>query len=170
MFKKSLLTIGLACLVALDTHAVSQLKNQLGGGTNNCVTGGTNTYVLYGDTTGSFTNGIPYGGVVGPDRYLQCDNAKDYIAQLDFVSINTGTSPSTNTFRFAGSVDAAHWTNNLTTISYICLQQTTNYVTILVPVTNAPTAVALRSLEMPTQANTTTTITNLAVRGRDKKP
>lgn len=165
--KTLIVSLALASSALLSDAA--QLQNQLSGTTNNCVTGNTNSYARSEDVFSQITNGIPYAGSVGPSKFLQCDVAKDFVTQLSFISMNTGSAASTNTFKIVGSEDATHWTNYVASYVHTAAALTTNYVTAIIVISNCPTAVALRSVEMPTQANTTTTITNLQYCAKDKK-
>jgi hypothetical protein len=163
---KNIQTIICAGLLAIGLSAQAGLQVQLSGGTNNFNTttnGLTNVYAVYGDTT-VLTNGVLVG-TTGNNSYIDCSKASYVNLTWTFLAINTNSAAGTITFRDAGSVDLAGWTNNYVTQTYVVAASSTNYVTLIQKVTNPAPGIALRSVEMPNTASATIILTNLAHKG-----
>lgn len=140
------LAIGL-CGLALPARAGLQSQTD----TNNLVIASTNTFLLYGDMTGSFTNGEAPGGASFIDL-TKCDDA--WVQVGGFFTNNTAGA-SNVTYRIAATIDLANWTNNFQSVTLAVPANTTNWVSANVLIQNAPPIVGLRAVENPNTGNIT---------------
>lgn len=135
----SLITLVAALFAAPVANAALQYQQD----TNSLVPFTTNTFALYGDNSGSFTN----GGVATGNSFLDGQKADDlWIAVGAFVT-NTASASSNITFRIAQTCDFANWTNSAQVLTLVVPALTTNWAVNHTLIQNAAPGYGLRAIE-----------------------
>ena len=111
----------------------------------------TNTYPLYGDVTGSFTNGTALTG----SQFINCTAGSEAYFSVGGFFTNSTANSSNVVFRVAQSVDVANWTNNAFAVTLIIPGNTTNWVNGHFMTSYAFPVYGLRALENINAANVT---------------
>ena len=173
MTLKSFTAVG-AIAAASMFNAFSGQQVLLNGTTNWAVSSAANTYALYGDSTGNFTNGIAVGST-GPNSFIDASKSTSCDLAVGGQYINTTATNITWTFTFAASEDLANWTNTFYTVTYVSAATTTNTAVSLLHLGNAAganavmPAAALRSITAsPAFGSTNQYVTNIFVKGFTK--
>lgn len=143
--KKLLTLIGVAALLA--TENISQAGLQVQTGTNAVVVNSTNTFVLTGDVTGTYTNGENISRT-----FIVANQTTDLSLQIGGFFTNTATGASNISYTVYSSVDGAVWqfaTNGTVSVP----AASTNWAAAQIPIGKSVPFYALRTL-----ANTNTAI------------
>lgn len=128
------------CLLASALPARAGLQVQTD--TNNIVPLTTNTFALYGDVSGSFTNGESIS-----QPYIAANRGDDLWLSAGGFFTNSTANASNITFRVAQTVDFANWTNSATTLVLIVPASTTNWCVVHQLIQNAAPGYGLRAIE-----------------------
>lgn len=123
-----LILTGAACIgLAITSHAQGLQTQLAASGTNNLgLANTTNTYALFGDSSGVYTNGIVTGAATGANSFISCVTSSKVTLFTGGLFSNPTTTNITYTITVAGSADLAHWTNTVTTFTITSLASTTN--------------------------------------------
>lgn len=118
--------------------------------TNMLAVASTNTFILAGDVSGSFTNGETIS-----QSLITCKSGDDVWFSAGGFFTNSTANSSNVTFRVAQSVDGANWTNSATTLVLIVPGNTTNWVTVHQLIQNSAPIYGLRAIENANAAGVT---------------
>lgn len=132
--------------------------------TNSLAVSSTNTFVLWGDVTGSFTNGQT------PGTALFIDGTKSsslYCSVGGFFTNSTATA-SNITFRIAASVDNVNWTNSNQVILLAVPGNTTNWVNYQFAISASYPIYGLRAIENTNAAAVTARASTLYFKAYSK--
>lgn len=136
----------LACISAVAlllsapaAHAGQQTQTD----TNNLAVSSTNTFILSGDVTGSFTNGQQPAG----SQLINCVQSDDVWLECGGFFTNTTAGASNILFRIAGSVTATQWTNSIITVNVSVPASSTNWASSAVLIQNVTPFLGLRTIE-----------------------
>jgi hypothetical protein len=139
-FALSLLAIGLWTLDFGQSKAFAGLQSQTD--TNSLAVNSTNTFILSGDVTGSFTNGETPSAA-----YVVCKNGDDAFVSVGGFFTNTTAGASNITFRIAQTVDFVNWTNSAATVTLVVPASSTNWAVGHTLIQNAFPGYGLRAIE-----------------------
>lgn len=128
------------CVLAITPSAHSGQQSQ--GDTNTMVAATTNTFILSGDITGSFTNGQQPSGY----QLINVSQSAGVWLECGGFYTNSGAGASNITFRIAGSVSATQWTNNYASV-VVSVPVGTNYAFGSVFISNVQPFLGLRAIE-----------------------
>ena len=119
--KKILILMGVAALLATVNIGHAGLLVQTD--TNSLAVASTNTYILAGDVTGSFTNGQTISAPL-----INNKNQSALIGQVGGFFTNSTAQSSNVVYTIASTVDGAIWTNAVQTVTMTIPASTTNWV------------------------------------------
>lgn len=139
-----------AFAIQIETQAQQSRQLRVQTSTNSLAVSSTNTIKLYGDLSGSFTN----GETTATSPYVFCPGYAGNFAVGGFFT-NSTANASNVTFKIAGSMDAALWTNNIQTVLFTVPANTTNWVVQVFTISNPYPYYGWRTLENTNAANVT---------------
>jgi hypothetical protein len=129
----------LFALFSLPTFAGQQTQTD----TNNLIVFSTNTFILSGDVTGSYTNGQQPGGY----QLINCTQGDDVWLEVGGFFTNSTAQSSNIIYRIAGSVTATQWTNNYASVTLAIPASSTNWASATVNIQNVMPFLGLRAIE-----------------------
>lgn len=138
-FALATLSAGL-CLLASAPSARAGLQSQTD--TNSLAVASTNTFILNGDVTGSFTN-----GETPSTPYIVANRGDDLWLSAGGLFTNSTAGASNITFRVAQTVDFVNWTNSATTLTLVVPASSTNWCVVHQLIQNAAPGYGLRAVE-----------------------
>jgi len=146
---RSLMITSAFCI--LHSALPAKANDQMQGDTNTLAAFSTNTFRLYNDVTGTFTNGQATS--VAP--YIYCTKGADAWIEVGGIFTNSGAGPSNVTYRIAGSVSGSQWTNNYASVT-LAVPVGTNYQSAILFLQHPPPFIGWRSFENPNTGNVST--------------
>ncbi len=134
---------GIVTLILLACDLPARAGQQSQTDTNVLAIFSTNTFILSGDVTGSFTNGqLPAGA-----QLINCTQGDDVWLEVGGIFTNATAGSSNITYRIAASVSGTQWTNNFASITVAVPASSTNYASSAILIQNAPPFLGLRAIE-----------------------
>lgn len=138
--KKTLALIA-AIAFALAQSSFAGLQTQTD--TNYLAAASTNTYILSGDVTGTYTT----GQTMGTPFILTTTTSGRIDCSVGGYWTNSTANSSNVTYRIAASVDGVNWTNSYQAITLAIPGSTTNYVSAVFQLSTPYPMLALRAVE-----------------------
>lgn len=120
---KNLIAAVSAALITVASPAFAGLQSQIDTTTNTITALDTNTYALYGDVTGSYTNGIV---LASPNAFIDCTKTTSASFEVGGWFANTAAVASNVTFQVYGSVDVGLW-QSFTNVTVVVPALSTNW-------------------------------------------
>lgn len=149
--------VALASLPALGADLMTQTD------TNSLAVSSTNTFKIFGDISGSFTNGQTMA-----QKYIIGAKTTQLPCAVGGFFTNSTATASNVTFRIAGSVDGSSWTNGAQVILLSVPGNTTNWVNYQFFITQPYPFYALRTIENTNAAAITARANTLYFTGLPK--
>lgn len=132
--------------------------------TNGLAVASTNTFALYGDRSGSFTNGE---AISSPNSYIDASKGDDLWASVGGFFTNSTANASNVVVGIYHSVNLKDW-NSDTNVTLTIPGNTTNWVTLQLLLQNAYPGYGMRTFQNPNAANVTAAPNTLFFQGFEK--
>ena len=142
--------ISLAAIVLAPPAAHAGLQAQIDTSTTPFAAASTNTYALYHDATGNYTNGTV---LANPNSFIDCSKTAQGFGEVGGYFANSTANASNVTFAVYQSADGALW-SSATNIVLAIPATTTNWVYAMFPLTSASVVGPWPMLALRSVANT----------------